>query len=318
MKKKEIEKIKKKFKIIGKSKLLNRAIEIAIQIAPTEINVLIMGENGSGKESFSKIIHMLSCYKNGKFIKVNCSAIPKGTVNSELFGHEKGSFTGAIKSRKGYFEEAQNGTIFLDEIGEMPLNTQSKLLRVIEYKEFIKVGSSKVQKINLRIISATNKNLINCVKKLKFREDLYYRINTIPIYVPSLQEREDDIILLIKKFAVDFSKKYQIKPINLSKKAEKLILKYRFPGNIRQLKNFIEYISVLEINKKISINKINKYLPKLKNDTKNKIKKYSKKKMYIISTYEKNFLYKVLFEIKKDVNELKKLYFNIFKKKILK
>jgi len=313
VKKNKIENIKKKLGIIGNSKLLNQAIETAIQIAPTKMNVLITGESGSGKESFSKIIHILSHYKNGKFIAINCGAIPEGTIDSELFGHRKGSFTGATESRKGYFEEASGGTIFLDEISEMPLNTQSRLLRILEYGEFIKVGSSKIKKIKLRIIAATNKNLIKSIKKFKFRKDLYYRLNTIPIYVPPLRERGNDIIFLIKKFTIDFTNQYKIKPIFLSKKAEKLILKYKFPGNIRELKNLIEYISALEKNRNISIKKINTYLPKLKTNLPILVHQKNYLLNNINNISEKKFLYKALFEIKKDLNKIKKI---IFKKNI--
>ena len=232
--------------------MLNHAIEVATQVAPTDMTVLISGESGSGKESFSKIIHHLSHRKHGKFIAINCGAIPEGTIDSELFGHEKGSFTGAHESRQGYFEVTNGGTIFLDEIGEMPLATQARLLRVLEYGEFIKVVLPKVLKTNVRVIAATNVNLLERVEKGKFRQDLYYRLNTVPIYVPPLRERGQDIELLFRKFASDFAEKYKVKPISLTEDAKLAITKYRFPGNIRQLKNLVEQISVLEMNREIN------------------------------------------------------------------
>ena len=244
----KIKTVKQKFGIVGNSTSLNHAIEVAIQVAPTDMSVLISGESGSGKESFSKIIHSMSKRKHGQFIAVNCGAIPEGTIDSELFGHEKGSFTGANESRKGYFEVTNGGTIFLDEIGEMPLSTQSRLLRIIENGEFIKVGSSKVLKTDVRIIAATNIKLKEAVKNKKFREDLYYRLNTVPIIVPPLRERGEDITLLFRKFASDFSDKNKMVPIRLNNSAKNEIIKYRFPGNIRELKNLAEQISILEIN----------------------------------------------------------------------
>ena len=257
----EIQSIKQRFGIIGNSPLLNHAIEVASQVAPTDMTVLISGESGSGKESFSKIIHHLSPRKHGKFIAINCGAIPEGTIDSELFGHEKGSFTGAHESRKGYFEVTIGGTIFLDEIGEMPLATQARLLRVLEYGEFIKVGSSKVLKTDVRVVAATNVNLLESVENGKFRQDLYYRLNTVPIYVPALRERGSDIELLFRKFAADFSEKYKVKPLTLTEGAKIALTKYRFPGNIRQLKNLVEQISVLEMDREINTEKILKYLP---------------------------------------------------------
>jgi len=232
--------IKQRFGINGNSPLLNNAIRVAAQVAPTDMTVLITGESGTGKESFSKIIHQLSPRKHGQFIAINCGAIPEGTIDSELFGHEKGSFTGAHEARRGYFEVTNGGTIFLDEIGEMPLSTQARLLRVLEYGEFIKVGSSKVQKADVRVVTATNSNLRQSVDENKFREDLYYRLNTVPIYVPPLRDRGEDIILLFRKFAADFSEKYRTKPLILTEDAKNILLKYRFPGNIRQLKNLAE------------------------------------------------------------------------------
>src|SRR3954468_6788822 len=250
----EIQSVKQRFGIIGNAPMLNNALRVAMQVAPTEMTVLITGESGSGKESFSKIIHSLSPRKHGQFIAINCGSIPEGTIDSELFGHEKGSFTGAHESRKGYFEVTDGGTIFLDEIGEMPLGTQARLLRVLENGEFIKVGSSKVLKTDVRVVAATNVNLYDAVQKGKFREDLYYRLNTVPIYVPPLRERGSDVDLLFRKFAADFSEKYKVKSIRLSDDAKALLLKLRFPGNIRQLKNLVDQISVLESEKEIDTN----------------------------------------------------------------
>jgi transcriptional regulator with PAS, ATPase and Fis domain len=258
----EIQSVKQRFGIIGTSDLLNNAVRVALQVAPTEMSVLITGESGSGKESFSKIIHHLSPRKHGQFIAINCGSIPEGTIDSELFGHEKGSFTGAHEARKGYFEVTDGGTIFLDEIGEMPLSTQARLLRVLENGEFIKVGSSKVQKTDVRVVAATNVNLQRRAEEGKFREDLYYRLNTVPIYVPPLRERGKDIELLFRKFASDFAEKYKVKPISLTEDAKGLLIKYRFPGNIRQLKNLVEQISVLSADKKeIDSQTLLRYLP---------------------------------------------------------
>src|SRR5688572_19394445 len=241
----EIQSVKQRFGIIGNSAMLNNAVRVAIQVAPTDMSVLITGESGSGKESFSKIIHNLSPRKHGQFIAINCGSIPEGTIDSELFGHEKGSFTGAHEARKGYFEVTNGGTIFLDEIGEMPLGAQARLLRVLENGEFIKVGSSKVVKTDVRVVAATNVNLMQKVVDGKFREDLYYRLSTVPIFVPPLRERGNDIDLLFRKFAGDFAEKYRVKPITLTDEAREMLLQYRFPGNIRQLKNLVEQISVL-------------------------------------------------------------------------
>lgn len=302
----EIQSVKQRYGIIGNSPLLNHAIEVAIQAAPTDMTVLITGESGSGKESFSKIIHALSLRKHGKFIAINCGAIPEGTIDSELFGHEKGSFTGAHEARKGYFEVTNGGSIFLDEIGEMPLGTQSRLLRVLENGEFIKVGSSKVLKTDVRVITATNVNLIKAVEKGKFREDLYYRLNTVPIYVPPLRERGEDMVLLFRKFTSDFSEKYQVKPITLDEDSQKLLMSYAFPGNIRQLKNLAEQISLLEQNREVDSATLAKYLPADR----------SRLPMALTGGSaagdssdfsERDLLYKVLFDMKKDMNELKKL-----------
>lgn len=301
----EIQSIKQRFGIIGNSPLLNHAISVAMQASPTEMTVLITGESGSGKESFSKIIHALSTRKHGKFIAINCGAIPEGTIDSELFGHEKGSFTGAHEARKGYFEVTDGGSIFLDEIGEMPLGTQARLLRVLENGEFIKVGSSKVQKTDVRVIAATNVNLIKAVERGKFREDLYYRLNTVPIYVPPLRERGEDVVLLFRKFTSDFSEKYSVKPISLSEDAKKLLMGFPFPGNIRQLKNIAEQISLLEQEREVDAPTLSKYLPTgqsrlpavFAGGGSGENKDFS----------ERELLYKVLFDMKKDMNELKKL-----------
>jgi len=301
----EIQSVKQRFGIIGTSPLLNNAVSVAIQVAPTDMSVLITGESGSGKESFSKIIHHLSSRKHGQFIAINCGSIPEGTIDSELFGHEKGSFTGAHEARKGYFEVTSGGTIFLDEIGEMPLGTQARLLRVLENGEFIKVGSSKVQKTDVRVVAATNVNLMRNVEEGKFREDLYYRLSTVPIYVPPLRERGRDVELLFRKFATDFSEKYKVKPIALTEDGKEVILKYRFPGNIRQLKNLVEQISVLSTdNKDISAEILQRYLPR-ENSLPALIKNTAPSDKDGLS--ERDILYKVLFDMKKDVNELKKL-----------
>jgi transcriptional regulator with PAS, ATPase and Fis domain len=272
------------------------------------MTVLINGESGTGKESFSKIIHSMSKRKHGQFIAVNCGAIPEGTIDSELFGHEKGSFTGANESRKGYFEVTDGGTIFLDEIGEMPLSTQSRLLRILENGEFIKVGSSKVQKTNVRIIAATNVKLKEAVDNRKFREDLYYRLNTVPIIVPPLRDRGEDISLLFRKFASDFSDKNNMDPIRLNDKAKVLLSKYRFPGNIRELKNLTEQISILEIERNITEDLLQKYLP---NNSNLPILKRSYDQKEDENYNERDILYKILFDLKNDVNEMKKIIDNI-------
>ena len=300
---KKIQSVKQRYGIIGNSELLNHAIEVAIQVAPTDMSVLISGESGSGKESFSKIIHSLSKRKHGQFIAINCGAIPEGTIDSELFGHEKGSFTGANESRKGYFEVTDGGTIFLDEISEMPLSTQARLLRVLENGEFIKVGSSKTQKTNVRIIAASNLDLKKCIHEKKFREDLYYRLNTVPISVPPLRDRDDDITLLFRKFASDFSDHHKTNPIRLDSESSEIIKNYRFPGNIRELKNLVEQISILELNRNIRSQTLLKYLPNQENTLPALSNFENSKKDY----NERDILYKVLFDVKNDVNELKKL-----------
>lgn len=311
----EIQSIKQRFGIIGNSPLLNHAIEVASQVAPTDMTVLISGESGSGKESFSKIIHQSSARKHGKFIAINCGAIPEGTIDSELFGHEKGSFTGAHEARKGYFEVSNGGTIFLDEIGEMPLATQARLLRVLEYGEFIKVGSSKVLKADVRVVAATNVNLLESVEKNEFRQDLYYRLNTVPIYVPALRERGSDIELLFRKFASDFAEKYKVQPLTLADDAKPGLMKYRFPGNIRQLKNLVEQMSVLEIKRDVTSETLLKYLPSESNYLPALYQHQSEREKSGLS--ERDLLYKVLFDMRKDVNELKKLVHGLLNEEIM-
>lgn len=301
----EILSAKQRFGIIGNSNALNNAIRVAIQVAPTEMSALVTGESGSGKESFSKIIHQLSARKHNTFIAINCGAIPEGTIDSELFGHEKGAFTGASESRKGYFEVTDGGTLFLDEIGEMPLGTQARLLRVLENGEYIRVGSSKIKKTDVRVIAATNVNLLEAVQKGKFREDLYYRLNTVPIFVPPLRERGEDIHLLFRKFAADFSEKYRTKPVQLTPEAVQLLLKYRFPGNIRQLLNIVNQISTLETERVVNGQVLLKYLP----DTFKSSLPTLFKEGNPDSLSERELLYKVLFDMKRDMTELKKLVF---------
>lgn len=308
----EILNIKQRFGIIGNSPLLNHAIQVAMQAAPTDMTVLITGESGSGKESFSKIIHSLSSRKHGKFIAINCGAIPEGTIDSELFGHEKGSFTGAHEARKGYFEVTDGGSIFLDEIAEMPLGTQARLLRVLENGEFLKVGSSKVLKTDVRVIAATNVNLIKAVEKGKFREDLYYRLNTVPIYVPPLRERGEDIVLLFRKFTTDFSEKYNVKPITLNEEAKTLLMKFAFPGNIRQLKNLAEQISLLEENREVDANTLSRYLPTEQSRLPAAYPRSGSGGGDSGDFSEREILYKVLFDMKKDMNDLKKLVLESF------
>jgi transcriptional regulator with PAS, ATPase and Fis domain len=300
----EILSIKQRFGIIGNSPLLNHALRVAMQVAPTDMTVLISGESGSGKESFSKIIHHLSARKHGNFIAINCGAIPEGTIDSELFGHEKGSFTGASEARKGYFEVTNGGTIFLDEIAELPLGTQARLLRVLENGEFIKVGSSKVLKTDVRVVAATHADLHKSVEKGKFREDLYYRLNTVPIYVPPLRERGEDVVLLFRKFAVDFADKYRTKPVQLTDDAKEALMQFRFPGNIRQLKNLVEQISVLEMEKEIDALTLKKYLPQ---EGSRMPALFDQKKGAEETFSERDLLYKVLFDMRRDVTELKKL-----------
>lgn len=300
----EIQSIKQRFGIIGNSSRLNHAVAIAAQVAPTDMSVLITGESGSGKESFSKIIHNRSARKHGQFIAINCGAIPEGTIDSELFGHEKGAFTGAMDSRKGYFEVTHGGTIFLDEIGEMPVGTQARLLRVLENGEFIKVGSSKVLKSDVRVVAATNVNLLEAVEKGTFREDLYYRLSSVPIHIPPLRERGNDIDLLFRKFAADYSEKYRTKPISLTDDAKEVLLQYRFPGNIRELKNLVERMSTLEIeNREIDADKLRSYLPPSTSNLPALYAKSGEGEKFS----ERDILYKILFEMRHDMNELKKL-----------
>ncbi|MDP2160221.1 MAG: sigma 54-interacting transcriptional regulator [Flavobacterium sp.] len=299
-----VQAIKQRFEIIGNDSKLNRAIEKAIQVAPTDISVLVTGESGVGKESIPKIIHSLSHRKHGKYIAVNCGAIPEGTIDSELFGHEKGSFTGATGARDGYFEVADGGTNFLDEVGELPLTTQVRLLRVLENGEFIKVGSSQVQKTNVRIVAATNVNMFDAIEKGKFREDLYYRLSTVDINLPPLRERKEDIHLLFRKFAADFAQKYKMPAIKLEDTAVDLLLKYRWSGNIRQLRNIAEQISVLETNRTISLQTLYSYLPQEGSNLPAVIKD---KKAENDFSSEREILYKVLFDMKSDLNDLKKL-----------
>jgi len=297
--------IKNRFGIVGNHPLLNRAIEVAIEVAPTDLTILIIGESGTGKEIFPHIIHSFSKRKHNTFIAVNCGAIPEGTIESELFGHEKGSFTGAIEKRKGYFEVANNGTIFLDEISEMPLSTQAKLLRVLETGEFYKVGSSVPQKTNVRVVAATNVDLLQAVKSNKFREDLYYRISTIPIYLPPLRDRGEDILLLAKKFALDFAEKYKMPPIRFTNDAQEMLLKYNWPGNVRQLKNIIEQISIIEKKREIDSETLKNYLPNYL-DSKLPVLVTSNEYIdYKTFNTEREILFKILFDMKNDISNLK-------------
>lgn len=303
--------IKQRFGIIGNNPVLERAIDVARQVAPTDLSVLINGESGTGKEVFPQIIHQNSTRKHGQYIAVNCGAIPEGTIDSELFGHEKGSFTGAHEARKGYFEVADGGTIFLDEVGELPLSTQARLLRVLETGEYIKVGSSKVQKTNVRVVAATNINFTTAIEKGKFREDLFYRLNTVPINLPPLRERRDDIHLLFRKFASDFATKYRMPAVKLTPEAEQALVNYYWPGNIRQLKNITEQISIIEKEREITLEGLLQYLP---NYTSNKLPALTTGTGHGTSANEMNerdLLYKVLFDMKKDLNDLKKVVHGI-------
>ncbi|MEN8879229.1 MAG: sigma-54 dependent transcriptional regulator [Polaribacter sp.] len=301
--------LKQRFGIIGNDIHLNRALEKAVRVAPTDISVLVTGESGVGKESIPKIIHSLSHRKHAKYIAVNCGAIPEGTIDSELFGHEKGAFTGATQDRKGYFEVADGGTIFLDEVGELPLTTQVRLLRVLENGEFIKVGSSKVLKTNVRIVAATNVNMQSAIEKEKFREDLYYRLSTVEINLPALRERNNDIHLLFRKFASDFAQKYRMPSIRLDENAVNILSNFRFPGNIRQLKNLAEQISVIEEERIISAVKLQQYLP---NTSGNLPAVIGSKKENDFST-ERDIMYKILFDMRNDINDLKKLTLDLMK-----
>ena len=305
----DLQQIKQRFGIIGNNTALNRAIDIALQVAPTDLSVLITGESGVGKETFPQIIHQNSPRKHGQYIAVNCGAIPAGPIDSELFGHEKGSFTDARSERKGYFEVADGGTLFLDEVGELPLQTQAYLLRVLESGEFMRVGSSKVQKTNVRIVAATNVNLAQAVSQGKFREDLYYRLNTIPIQIPPLRERSEDILLLFRKFASDCAEKYRMPSIRLDDDARMLLINYRWPGNVRELKNITERISVIEENRDISAEVLRLYLPNVEMEKFPVLVKHEAEQKVFNS--EREILYQVLFDMKKDVTELKKLVHEI-------
>jgi transcriptional regulator with PAS, ATPase and Fis domain len=306
----DIQNIKNRFGIIGNSPALNYALEVAVQVAPTDLTVLINGESGVGKEVFSQIIHSLSPRKHNPFIAVNCGAIPEGTIDSELFGHEKGSFTGAADARKGYFETVNGGTIFLDEIGELPLGTQARLLRVLEAGEYIRVGSSKVQKTDVRVIAASNKDLMQLVQAGRFREDLYYRLSTVPIRVPALHDRPEDIHILFRKFAADFANKYKSAPVQLDEEAKQLLINYPWPGNVRELKNIAEQISVLSQDKQIAARELNKFL-----------QPYSSNRLPVLAhatggaspefSNEREMLYKLFFDMKKDVTELKRMFLEV-------
>ncbi len=300
--------IKQRFGIIGNDIHLNRAIEKAVRVATTDISVLVTGESGVGKENIPKIIHQLSHRKHNKYIAVNCGAIPEGTIDSELFGHEKGAFTGATGARSGYFEVADGGTIFLDEVGELPLTTQVRLLRVLENGEFIKVGSSTVQKTNVRIVAATNLNMHEAVKKGKFREDLYYRLSTIEIHLPPLRERKDDIHLLFRKFAADFAQKYKMPSIRLTDEAVFILENFNFPGNIRQLRNIAEQISVVEENRTISAEKLQLYLPKTPQNLPMIVGGFKSESDF---SNEREIMYKILFDMKNDINDLKKVTYDM-------
>lgn len=309
----DIQSIKNRFGIIGNSPTLNHALNTAVQVANTDLTVLISGESGVGKEVFSQIIHTLSARKHNPFIAVNCGAIPEGTIDSELFGHEKGAFTGAVDSRKGYFETVNGGSIFLDEIGEMPLGTQARLLRVLETGEYIKVGSSKVQKTDVRVIAATNKDLLALTQVNKFREDLYYRLSTVPIRVPSLRDRKDDIPLLFRKFAADFSERYRTQSVQLDSSAQQLLMNYPWKGNVRELKNIAEQVSVLSKEKQLNADVLQLFLPQSESSSMAllPIHQASADNHQTMSATERDILYKLFFDMKKDMNELKKLIFEM-------
>lgn len=304
--------IKNRFGIIGNSPALNHALNVAVQVAVTDLTVLIAGESGVGKEAFSHIIHALSARKHNPFIAVNCGAIPEGTIDSELFGHEKGSFTGAVDSRKGYFETVSGGTIFLDEIGEMPLGTQARLLRVLETGEFIRVGSSKVQKTDVRVIAATNKDLLEFTHTGKFREDLYYRLSTVPIRVPALRDRKEDIVLLFRKFAVDFAEKYRTAPVQLDDDAQNMLVNYRWRGNVRELKNVAEQISVLSQERQVTAKQLQQFLPDV-NMNRLPVLAHPTNGSTASTEFasERDILYKLFFDLKKDVTELKRLFHDV-------
>ncbi len=308
---KDIQKIKQRFGIIGNYIGLDRAIDIAVQVAPTDLSVLISGESGTGKEVFPQIIHQYGIRKHGQYIAINCGAIPEGTIDSELFGHEKGAFTGASDSRKGYFEIANGGTIFLDEVSELPSATQVRLLRVLEIGEFIRVGSSKVQKTNVRVIAATNIDVTYATQEGKFREDLFYRLNTVPIFIPSLRERGEDIYLLFRKFAYDFAETYRMPAVSLMEEARHILLNYSWPGNIRQLKNVTEQISVIEKNREIGAETLRSYMPDYQSVKLPAIIQRENQKPF---SSEREILYKILFDMKNDMNDLKKLVVDVLQK----
>ena len=307
----DIQAIKQRFEIIGNSPGLNRSIEVAFRVAPTDLSVLITGESGVGKEVFPQIIHTFSVRKHGPYIAVNCGAIPEGTIDSELFGHQKGSFTGAHENRSGYFEEANNGTIFLDEVSELPLSTQVRLLRVLESGEFIKVGSSKVIKTNVRIVAATNDDIVKLMGQGKFREDLYYRLNTVPVYIPPLRDRKEDISILFRKFSIDFADRYRMPEIILDDEASQMLIQYDWPGNIRQLKNITEQISIIEKNRDIDALILRKYLPDYLNEKFPALIDSQRDRSF---SSEREILYKILFDMKSDMNDLKKLVHAIIEK----
>ena len=304
MAKVDVQTIKQRFGIVGNSPLLEREIEKTLLIAPTDLSVLIIGESGVGKEVFPQIIHQNSNRKHGQFIAVNCGAIPEGTIDSELFGHEKGSFTGALSDRKGYFEVADKGTIFLDEVGELPLATQARLLRVLENGQFIKVGSSLVQKTNVRVVAATNIDLMKAIRNGKFREDLYYRLNTVPVYIPSLRDRKEDIFLLFRKFASDFAEKYQMPPVFLTEEAKRALTNYHWTGNIRELKNITERLSIIEQEREITVDILKTYLTNP--DIGLPVLMQPDTERHSFNT-EREILYQILFDMRKDINDLKKM-----------
>jgi len=308
---KDLQIIKQRFGIIGNYEGLNRAIDIASQVAPTDLSVLITGESGTGKETFPQVIHSFSARKHGQYIAVNCGAIPEGTIDSELFGHEKGSFTGATDNRKGYFEVADGGTIFLDEVAELPLSTQVRLLRVLEAGEFIRVGSSKVFKTNVRVIAASNVEVPKAIDNGRFREDLFYRLNTVPIKIPALRERGEDIFLLFRKFSVDFAEKYRMPAIRLDSEAKKILLNYYWPGNVRQLKNITEQISIIESEREITAATLRNYLPDYGGIKLPAVIRKDEDKSF---SSEREILYKVLFDMKGDMNDLKKLVFDLIRR----
>jgi transcriptional regulator with PAS, ATPase and Fis domain len=304
----DLQHIKQRFGIIGNFDGLNRAIDIAVQVAPTDLSVLVTGESGTGKEVFPQVIHSYSVRKHGQYIAVNCGAIPEGTIDSELFGHERGAFTGATDSRKGYFEVADGGTIFLDEVAELPLSTQVRLLRVLETGEFIRVGSSKVQKTNVRVIAASNIDVAKAIDNGRFREDLYYRLNTVPIKIPSLRERGDDILLLFRKFSVDFAEKYRMPPITLDNEGKNILLNYSWPGNVRQLKNITEQISIIERDREIKAMTLKTYMPDYEGVKLPALLRKNEDKSF---SSEREILYKILFDMKSDMNDLKKLVYDL-------